>query len=62
MFESKAGFTPTLYNGLTVSFVTEPLQKACVNTFYCCNRSNCNVTVEPTREVVYLETLYLITV
>ena len=33
--ESKAGFTPTRYNGLTVSFVTEPLQKACVNTFYC---------------------------
>ena len=26
------------------------------------NRSNCNVTVEPIREVVYLETLYLITV
>ena len=31
---TKAAFTPTLYNGTTVSFVTEPLQKACVNTFY----------------------------
>ena len=29
-----AGFTPTRYNGITVSFVIEPLQKACVNTFY----------------------------
>ena len=26
------------------------------------NRYNCNVTIEPIREVVYLETLYFITV
>ena len=31
---SIAVFTPTLYNDITATFVTKPLQKACVNTFY----------------------------
>ena len=30
----KAVFTPTLYNDITATFVTKPLQKACVSTFY----------------------------
>ena len=53
-----AAFTPTLYNGTTATLVIKPVQKACVNTFYL----STVLTIEPIREVLYLETLHIISV